>query len=73
MGRITDFLELSPLADDLMGQRWKVHGVESPIRNMNEKSLAQLSAEDMDAIEEVAGPVLTRYGYGRPGLEPGRE
>ena len=73
MGRITDFLGLPPLADEMMGQRWKVHGVESPIRNMNEESFAQLSAEDVDAIEEAAGPALVRYGYGRPDLESGGE
>ena len=37
--RITDFLGLAPLPDKVFGQQWKVHGVESSIRNMNGASL----------------------------------
>ncbi len=64
--RLTDFLGLDPLPDQVFGQQWKVHGVESVIRNMNEASLVRLSAEDMAAIERVAGDVLERHGYGPP-------
>ncbi len=64
--RITDFVGLEPLDDVLMAQRWTVHGVESPIRNMNDQSLARLSAEDIEAIHSVAGEWLARWGYERP-------
>ena len=64
--RITDFLELPPLDGGLFGENWKVHGVESPIRNMNRASHGRLSAEDIDKIHQVAGERLAALGYDRP-------
>ncbi len=65
--RITDFIGIDPLEDGLLAQRWTVHGVESSIRNMNEQSLAHLSAEDIEAIHSEAGEWLDQWGYERPG------
>jgi hypothetical protein len=65
-GRLTDFLELPPLDPALFGENWTVHGVDGPIRNMNESSLARLSAEDIDKIHQVAGVQLEAHGYARP-------
>lgn len=66
MRRITDFLGLEPLAEELYARRWKVHGVESPIRNMNDRSFACLSGADIEKIHQVAGEQLARHGYARP-------
>ena len=66
--RITDFLELAPISEEVFLRRWKVHGEEAPIRNMNDRSHAQLSAADLKAIREVAGEVLDRHQYEMPGI-----
>jgi hypothetical protein len=65
-GQITDFIGLEPLADKLFAQQWKVHGVESSIRNMNEQSFARLSQQDVGKIHEVAGDRLEKNGYDMP-------
>lgn len=62
--RITDFVGIDPLEEQLAEQSWVVHGVESTIRNMNAQSIARLSDEDRAAICSVAGDVLGRWGYG---------
>jgi len=64
--RITDFLELPPLDEAVLGENWTVHGVESPIRNMNRASFERLSAEEIDKIHQVAGERLEALGYDRP-------
>lgn len=64
--RITDFLGLPPLATGAAAGEMSVHGVVSPVRDMNAESLARLSADDIEAIEGVAGPDLERCGYGHP-------
>lgn len=53
--------------DDLVGRLadgvWDVHKSSSPIRNMNDRSMAALTADDRRDIEEAAGPMLRRLGY----------
>ena len=63
---VTDFLELDPLQEDQAERRWKIHGVQSEIRDMNQDAVSRLSAEDRAEIREVAGEVLDRYGYALP-------
>jgi hypothetical protein len=67
--RITDFLGLEPLPEELFGRRWKVHGVESAIRNMNGQSVARLSRGEVESIYRVAGERLEKHGYRRPELK----
>ena len=64
--KITDFLDLRPIDKSKLQGRWDVHGYGKPIQNMNPRSYARLTAKDMAAIEQVAGPVLSAYGYERP-------
>lgn len=64
--QITDFLGLRSIPDEVLQQNWETHGIEAPIRNMNEKSLAQLSAADLEKIHQVAGETLARHGYEMP-------
>ena len=67
--QITDFLGLRSIPDKVLQQNWETHGVEAPIRNMNEKSLAQLSAADLEKIHQVAGETLARHGYEMPKMQ----
>jgi hypothetical protein len=46
-------------------QRWKINEYDSAIRNMNDKSIANLSVEDINKIEAVAGTMLAYYSYQR--------
>lgn len=68
MRRVTDFLGLQPLPAGALGGDWTVHGVQSPIRDMNAASFGRLAVEEAAAIEQVAGEALARYGYGRPDI-----
>ncbi|MCS3668730.1 hypothetical protein GGP77_002981 [Salinibacter ruber] len=60
---VTDFLGLSSLQEKELNQIWSIHGVESKIKNMNRKSLSNLSRRDVYTIEEVARDTLEKYGY----------
>lgn len=65
LARILEFLGLgesgSPGID--LDQSWSVHERNEPIRNMNGSSIGRLTAEEIDAITEEAGPMLQRFGY----------
>ena len=62
-GKVTDFLELEPLPAGALRSRWRIHGVEAEIRNMNRDSMSRLSTDDIAAIDRVAGAALARNGY----------
>lgn len=62
-GKVTDFLGLKPLPAGALLSRWRIHGVEGEIRNMNRDSIDRLSADDIAAIDRVAGDSLARNGY----------
>jgi Sulfotransferase family len=49
----------------LEAQHWKIHEYDSEIRNMNDRSFENLSREDIEKIETVAGEMLTYFGYQR--------
>lgn len=61
--RITGFLGLPPMDAEVVDRTWALQGHDDPIRNMNPRSLARLSAADRRSIESVAGDVLQKYGY----------
>ena len=63
MADITKFLEIAPMADETLTRSWRIHGYDSPIRNMNAESLARLSRDEIKRIEAVAGDVLEKYSY----------
>jgi len=63
LGQITEFLGLPPLPAETAGGEWVIHGVRSAVRNMNQQSLDRLTRQDLDEINAVAAPVLTRHGY----------
>ncbi|MGH6719365.1 MAG: sulfotransferase family protein [Alphaproteobacteria bacterium] len=64
--RITDFLGLPPLAEDILARPWAIHDLNEPIRDMNADSHRRLGAADFAAIERAAGAALARYRYERP-------
>jgi hypothetical protein len=66
MSRITDFLGLAPLPNEVLSGTWNVHGYGEPIRNMNPRSYQRLSPRDAAIIEEEASAALGKYGYQRP-------
>lgn len=46
----------------------RIHNIDAtpqPIRNLNERSLQQLSDADLAAIDRIAGPLMERLGYER--------
>jgi hypothetical protein len=63
LAQITQFLQLPALGADAAADTFRVHGVVSPIRNMNAESIARLTPEQIGAIRQTAGPVLERFGY----------
>ena len=63
---ITDFLGLEPIDDSLLNTNWFVRDKNEPIKNMNTRSFERLSAQDIDDIEKIAGPMLLKHGYQRP-------
>lgn len=63
LNKITGFLGIPSMPEDVLGMGWNIHEVNSKIKNMNDLSLKQLSPEDIEIIEGVAGETLNRYGY----------
>jgi hypothetical protein len=59
--RILDFLELG--GDIELERSWNVHEQNSPIRNMNEKSIERLTAEEKCIVTREAESMLRHFGY----------
>ena len=60
--RVLKFLDLPPMPE-LARREFTVHGMTSPVRNMNERSLKQLSEQDYRIIEQQAWVMLEHFGY----------
>lgn len=60
---ITDFLEIAPLQNGLASRKRRVHGRNSEVINMNDRSIKQLSGNDIEIIQKEAGSVLSIYSY----------
>ncbi|AHM58415.1 sulfotransferase family protein [Flammeovirgaceae bacterium 311] len=60
---ITDFIGVEPFENTFKGNVFKVHNLESSIRNMNEKSLKKLTEPEIALINKEASSYLARYGY----------
>jgi hypothetical protein len=61
--RITDFLNISPLSEQVLNAEFKIRGDQSAIRNMNERSFAALSDDDRSAIRNEGAALLDRFHY----------
>lgn len=66
--QLEEFLQLdTPFSSDALKAR-KVHNIDktsSGIFNFNAKSLEHLSRTDLDAINDIAGPLMDQLGYER--------
>jgi hypothetical protein len=60
---LLEFLELPEPPSAMTDRSWRIHEQQSTIRNMNDRSFAALSAEDLAAIDEEAGEMLAQLGY----------
>lgn len=63
MSEIARFLGLEGSYFGAKERSWKIHEQTSSVRNMNPRSLASLSSDDVERIHAVAGPLLERLGY----------
>lgn len=63
---VTDFLGISPLPPGIFQSTFKVHKLESGIRDMNKESIGRLSEKERKEIEEEAGEMLKQLGYTLP-------
>jgi hypothetical protein len=65
--RLESFLGLDvPFCRSVLTTPRHIHNIDStpqPIRNLNERSLQQLSATDLAVIDRIAGPLMERLGY----------
>ena len=63
---LEEFLGLGPFGDDLLSRTFDVHNAEKlpqAIRNMNPKSHARLSRDDIEIVTGRAGELMQRLGY----------
>ncbi len=63
--KITDFLNVSAMPDEVFDAGWDIHEVSSKIKNMNERSHKYLTESDIDAINSVASDLLEKRRYKR--------
>ena len=67
MTRVTGFLKIDPYPEKFLRESLPIHNVTghaSLIKDFNESSLERLSADDIRTIEDIAGEVMRRLGYG---------
>jgi hypothetical protein len=69
LAHVTNFLDLSPLPDEVAGRTWDVHGYDEPIRNRNTRSYQRLSEQEVDRIQTEAGDILKKSSYDRSSLK----
>jgi Sulfotransferase family len=56
----------SPISRSVLTTPRRIHNIDSTpqlIRNLNERSLQQLSASDLATIDRIAGPLMERLGH----------
>ena len=63
MKRVTDFLKLTSLPDEVFQKEFNIHNMTSLIRNMNDESIRKLTTEQIAIINEIAGDSLQKTGY----------
>ena len=63
MNSVTQFLDIEPLNNTLIGKNFHVHELDQGIANMNERSLKGLSDNDQMLIEHHARELLQKLGY----------
>jgi hypothetical protein len=66
INEIYSFLGLESANSAFVEKSWFISDRNESIRNMNDNSIARLSATDIDEIQKIAGPMLEQRGYVRP-------
>lgn len=61
--KITDFIGVDPFRNTFKDNVFSIHGVDSSIKNMNERSINKLSDQEIKFINKVASNYLNKYGY----------
>ena len=66
--RIGEFLQLEKEIPFQASSEWTIHGETQNIANLNAKSIARLSAEDLQQIDNVISEeLMEKFGYMRTG------
>jgi hypothetical protein len=60
--RISEFLGIDP-SHFKHGRTWKIHEQNDSVRNMNQRSLDELTSDEKAIIRSEAGDILERFGY----------
>lgn len=63
LNRIAEFLELPPFKDDVLGDPFRIHERDEPLRDLNQESIDRLTAEQVKEVNAVAEAALRRWGY----------
>ena len=61
--QICNFLQLPPLSENTLNQKYQVHNLNSEIKNQNAHRLAEMTTSQKAIIEKPAGKLLRQYGY----------
>lgn len=65
LNSITDFIGIKNFEAFESDRQWSIHERDEQVRNMNQESIARLSTEQVDLINQVAGDMLDEFGYTR--------
>ncbi len=60
---ILKFLQLHPLPQQILNQKYQVHQLHSEIKNQNKQRLSKMTSVQKRIIDQQAGKFLRQYGY----------
>lgn len=63
LDKVANFLSVDAFPNEVLDTKWLIHRKESAIQNMNSASISRLSAADKKIVANIAGDVLSEYGY----------
>ena len=61
--QLCEFLTIERVEDNLLQRSFSIHEKKSQIMNMNQKSIDNLTAEQINVINSIAGELLTKFNY----------
>lgn len=65
LNKIAEFLGVSPFPEDQINSQFSIHERSESVRNLNSASIENLTHEQIDIINDVAGSGLDHFGYQR--------
>jgi len=63
LNQITCFLDISPFNDGILERKWSFQEITGGIKNLNGRSLKNLSEKEKQMIHDEAGDLLKRWDY----------